>query len=54
MWTSYTIKDQLLKEKDLEVDFHLSTIKPKFYGWLFHAWTQTCKRKKMIHKGWDR
>jgi hypothetical protein len=45
-------KDQLLKEKDPKVGFHLSAIKPKFCGWLFHAWTQICKRKEMIHKGW--
>jgi hypothetical protein len=30
----------------------MSTIKPKLCGWLFHAWTQICKREKMIHKGW--
>jgi hypothetical protein len=52
MWTSYTIKDQLLKEKDLEIDFHMLTIKFKLFGWSFHAWTQICKRKEMIHKGW--
>jgi hypothetical protein len=52
MWTSCTIKDQLLKEKDQKVDFCMSAIKPKLYGWLFHAWTQICKRKESIHKGW--
>ncbi len=31
----------------------MSTIKPKLNGWLFHARTQICKRKEMIHKGWE-
>jgi len=52
VWTSCTIKDQFLKEKDLEANFHMPTIKPKLCGWLFHAWTQICKKKEMIHKGW--
>jgi hypothetical protein len=41
-----------LKKKDPKVDYHKSAIKPKFCGWLFHAWTQIYKRKEMIHKGW--
>jgi hypothetical protein len=52
MWTSYTIKYQLLKEKYLEVDFWMLAIKLKICGWLFFAWTQMCKREKMICKGW--
>jgi hypothetical protein len=52
MWTSCTIKNKLTKEKYLEVDFRMSTIKPKLCGWLFFAWTQMCKRKEMICKGW--
>ncbi len=32
MWTSCTIKDQLLKEKDPKVDFRMSTIKLKLCG----------------------
>ncbi len=46
MWTSCNIKNQLLKEKDLEVDFCILAIKPKLCGWLFHAWTQMCERNK--------
>ncbi len=42
---SCTIKDELLKEKDLEVDFCMLANKPKLYEWLFHAWTQMCERK---------
>ncbi len=37
MWTSYTIKEQLIKEKYLEDDFHMLAIKPKLCGWLFLA-----------------
>ncbi len=54
MWTSCTIKNQLLKEKDLEVDFCMLVIKPKLCGWLFHEWTQMCERKEMIYKSWGK
>lgn len=48
MWTFCTIKDQLLKEKDPKVDFHMwLTIKLKFCGWLFHAWTHVCGKIKI-------
>jgi len=48
MWTSCTIKDELL---DSKIDFCMLAIKPKFCGWLFHAWTQICERKETICKG---
>jgi hypothetical protein len=40
------------EKKNLKIDFRMSTIKPKLCEWLFLAWTQMCKRKKMICKGW--
>jgi hypothetical protein len=52
MWTSSTIKYQLLKEKNPKFDFCMSTIKPKLCELLFHAWTQMCEMKKMIYKRW--
>ncbi len=41
-----------MKEKYRKVDFRMSIIKPKLCEWLFFAWTQMCKRKEMICKGW--
>lgn len=50
LWIINTIKNQLMKKEDLEVDFCILMIKLKLCGWLSHEWTQICEKKELICK----
>jgi hypothetical protein len=54
LWTSSIIKDQVLRELKLEIDFKMSTLKPYLCSWLHIAWLSLASRKELIQKGWSK
>ena len=52
-WTSLTIKEQIDRGYEPEIDFQMSNLKPCLCEWLHLAWLEVKAMKFAIMIGWD-
>ena len=52
-WPSLTIKDQIDRGIEPEIDFWMSNLKPRLCEWLHLAWNEVKAMKSVVVKGWD-